>query len=106
MIADFEYNNRKLPSGPALDKSRNIVIPARTGGRPAKLENTGRKRNADFFLLNPRKSPNGTAKMAAINVELNETCKLVRMISIISFILLREEQCFSIGVFAVFGNQF
>jgi hypothetical protein len=103
-IAVFEYSNLKLPSGPALDNNRNIVIPAKTGGRPAKLENTGRSLKANLDLLSPKNSPNGTAKIAAIVVELKETCKLVRMMSIISFILLREEQCFSVSVFAIFGN--
>jgi hypothetical protein len=72
-IAVFEYNNRKLPRGPALDNRRNIVIPAKTGGKPAKLENTGRNRKANVDLLNPKNSPKGTAKIAAIVVELKET---------------------------------
>jgi hypothetical protein len=48
-IADFVYNKRYEPKGPAFDNSRYIVTPAMTGGSPAKVEIKGRSRFAIFL---------------------------------------------------------
>ena len=80
------YKSRYEPSGPAFDKRRKIVIPARTGGNPAKLDIIGLILSTHFFVLFPIIKPKGTPKTVAIVVDVKQINIEFKTICSISFI--------------------
>jgi hypothetical protein len=86
IMAVVVYKSLKSPKGPALDKSKNIVTPAITGGSEANVDNTGLILFAHLCVFVPKYKPKGIAKTLANKVALIETYKLVKMICSISIV--------------------
>ena len=72
MIAVCVYNSLYDPKGPAFDKRRKIVMPASTGGNPAKLDMIGLIFMIHLFVLIPMINPIGTPKSVAMVVEVKQ----------------------------------
>lgn len=80
MIAVCVYNSRYEPKGPAFDKRRKTVIPASTGGKPAKLEMIGLIFKVHLFVLLPMINPIGTPKRVAIVVDVKQIMMELKII--------------------------